>query len=242
MSEILLLGTFHFLESDLDFYSNETQSQLENLTQKLLRFCPDTIAVEATVNSQLTIDTTYKMFDLSDLKNYDKMKTTTLGTINMFGDTYPITYNNELIQIGYRLGKLLQLNNIYAIDDDTILDMNVISEPLTAAISALQNDMEKHRDDSIIDLYKYYNGEVWSKLNHNIYIKANAINSDNNYNGATMVSKWYERNLKIFSNIQKLAIDNKKIFILYGAGHLHILRELINSDNNLKLVNVNDYL
>ena len=242
MTEILLLGTFHFMESNFDFYSKDIQNELQNLTQKLLLFCPDKIAIEGAISSQSAIDVSYQKFDLSDLKNFDKMRETTLGEISMFGNVYPITYNNESVQIGYRIGKMLNLEKIYGIDNDSILEMNITSENLTNAITKIKNDMKKHENDSILDLYKYYNSVEWSKLNHNVYIKANAINSDDNYNGATMVSKWYERNLKIFSNIQMLAVDSKKIFVLYGAGHLQILRDLINADENLKLVNVLDFI
>lgn len=242
MTEILLLGTFHFMESNFDFYSKDIQNELQNLTQKLSLFCPDKIAIEGAISSQSAIDVSYQKFDLSDLKNFDKMRETTLGEISMFGNVYPITYNNESVQIGYRIGKMLNLGKIYGIDNDSILEMNIISKNLTNAITKIKNDIKKHENDSILDLYKYYNSVEWSKLNHNVYIKANAINSDDNYNGPTMVSKWYERNLKIFSNIQMLAVDSKKIFVLYGAGHLQILRDLINADENLKLVNVLDFI
>ena len=50
------------------------------------------------------------------------------------------------------------------------------------------------------------------------------------------------RNLKIFSNIQRLATKNERVFIIFGAGHLQILRDLINADSNLKLVDIDKYL
>jgi hypothetical protein len=82
------------------------------------------------------------------------------------------------------------------------------------------------------------------KLSHSTYIQANGVNKDNHYDGAVMVSKWYERNLKIFSNIQNLVRDKQcqRLFILYGAGHLQILRDLIKADDNLKLVEPCAYL
>ena len=54
--------------------------------------------------------------------------------------------------------------------------------------------------------------------------------------------KWYERNLKIFSNIQNLCKNSNRLFIIYGAGHLQILRDLINASENLTLVDVYQYL
>ncbi len=215
------------------------------MARKLLAFNPDVIAIEAAVNAQKCVDESYEIFNLADLQNRNKMQNETLGEICMFGQTYPITYDNEAIQIGYRLGKMLEHSKVYAIDDDTILNMEVMNNPsssLKEAMNALYADMNKHINDTIADMYKYYNSEEWSKLNHSIYIQANMISMGNNYAGAEMVTKWYERNLKIFSNIQRLAAKNERIFIIYGAGHLQILRDLINADNNLKLVDVDKYL
>ena len=141
---------------------------------------------------------------------------------------------------------MLAHSKVYAIDDDTILNMDVMyNKPpssLKEAMNALHADMNKHMNDTIVDMYKYYNSEEWSKVNHSIYIQANMISAGNNYAGAEMVTKWYERNLKIFSNIQRLADTYRRIFIIYGAGHLKILRDLINADSNLKLIDAGKYL
>ena len=102
--------------------------------------------------------------------------------------------------------------------------------------------LDKHANGTLSDLYKYYNSAEWSRLNHSVYIQANRTSTDNPYAGAEMVSKWYERNLKIFSNIQRLADKGKRLFILYGAGHLQLLRDLIQADRSLKLVDVFAYL
>ena len=246
MTEILLLGSFHFLERSIDFYSSEIQNELDLITRKLLKFNPAVIAVEAAAKAQEYIDKSYEIFDLMDLQDRNKIQNETLGEIYMFGQKYPITYNNESIQIGYRLGKMLAHSKVYAIDDDTILNMDVMyNKPpssLKEAMNALHADMNKHMNDTIVDMYKYYNSEEWSKLNHSIYIQANMISAGNNYARAEMVTKWYERNLKIFSNIQRLADTYRRIFIIYGAGHLKILRDLINADSNLKLIDAGKYL
>lgn len=245
MTEILLLGTFHFMESSIDFYCEEVQNELDLLASKLLSFHPDAIAVEAAVSAQRSVDESYRKFSLDDLRNENKMKNGTLGDICMFGETYPITYDNESIQVGYRLGKMSGLHQIYAIDDDSILNMDAMNHPtplLTEAMKLLNKDVEEHANGTILDLYQYYNSAKFSKLNHDVYIQTNAISMDDDYAGAEMVTKWYERNLKIFSNIQRLARKSKRIFIIYGAGHLQLLREFIHADTSLRLVDVSKYL
>ena len=118
MTEILLLGTFHFLESDIDFYTEEAQAALEALTGRLAAFSPDCIAVEGAFSQQAAVDESYRRLKLSDFNDYEKMKTETLGSITMFGKRVPISYKNECIQIGYRLGKRLGLEKIHAVDED----------------------------------------------------------------------------------------------------------------------------
>ena len=244
MTEILLLGSFHFMESSIDFSSDEVQDELDCLTQKLAAFKPDTIAIEGAIHQQAVITNSYQNFDLADLRNPQKTRGGKLGEIFLFGAPRPITYNNESIQIGYRLGKILGLNDIHAIDDDSPMSevFATIMPRVSKTVEALQEDKNKHANDSLIERFQYYNSTDFSKLSHNIYIQANAIKIDGAYSGAEMTAKWYERNLKIFANIQQLATKSKKLFIIYGAGHLPILRELINADDNLKLVNVYEYL
>jgi len=245
MTEILLLGTFHFMESAIDFYSLEAQKELQIISEKLIKFTPDAIAVEAASHAQKYIDISYDKFDLKDLNDFDKMKSETLGEIYIFGGFYPMTYNNEVIQIGYRLGKMLSLPKIYAIDDDVRLDMSPMKsvEPsLSEAKSELKMHLKNEPKKSIINMFRYYNDNEFTELNHNTYIQANSVNADSDYSGAKMVASWYERNLKIFANIQRLATKNKRILVVYGAGHLKLLKQFIDSDKNLKLISIDEYL
>ncbi len=244
MTEILLLGTFHFRESSIDFYSCEAQKQLDFLIQKLLEFKPDAIAVELAVHQQKMVSKSYQALSLSDLTNINMRNNEYLDEICMFGETHRITCDNETVQVGYKMGKLLQLDDINAIDIDMNLGNNLekVVPFLQDTIQTIEAQISLHQKDSILDMYKYYNSVEFSELNHDIYIKGNAIKIDGDYVGSELVTKWYERNLKIFSNIQQLAIKSKRLFIIYGAGHLKILKQLIDADSNLKLVDVYQYL
>lgn len=245
MTEILLLGTFHFMEHPVDICLAETQTQLDAIVQKLKSFSPDAVAVEAAVSAQSQIDASYRQFQLSDLTDMDKMRNGTLGKITLYGNDWPITYNNEAVQIGYRLGKLLGHECVFAIDDDTLLDMETMQTPapaLRAAQQAFRSLDSMPPDRSLCGYLQHCNSENWSTLNHDIYMQANAVSTNNPYAGAEMVSRWYGRNLKIFSNIQRLAANYDRIFVLFGAGHLAILKSLIQADSNLKLADINTFL
>jgi len=245
MTEILLLGTFHFMEEPIDFYSLEVQKELQKLSNKLQKFNPDTIAIESECSSQQYIDRSYEKFCLKDLSNLEKMKRETLGEIFIHDNCYPIVYNNEVIQIAYRLGKMLEHSKIYAIDSYTRLDMTPMRSNDASLLDAkkqFEEHSKKEPKHSITEFIKYVNDEKWINLHHGTYIQANAVEADEIYSGTKMVAAWYERNLKIFANIQRLAMNSQRLFIIYGAGHLKLLKQLIEADQNLKLVDIRDYI
>ena len=126
MTEILVLGTFHFLESSMDVFSAAAQEELDSLVRKFLPFQPDAVAVEAAIGAQAYIDRSYGIFQLEDLQNPKKMQTETLGEIELFGQRLPILYKNEAIQIGYRLAKRLGHPTVYAVDEDMALNLSLI--------------------------------------------------------------------------------------------------------------------
>ncbi len=244
MTEILLLGTFHFQESRFDFCTKQVQDELKRLIKSISRFSPDAVAVEWAISQQAAIDESYAKLSLSDFDDFDKMKNTALGNITMFGITMLICYENETVQVGYRLGKELGLTRIYGIDEDMGMDETLFMNPSSDVKSAIQSmqDYNQGYDDSIIEQYRFLNTDEWSRKNHNMYMAVNAENTDGHYNGSMTVLSWYERNLKIFSNIQRLAKNAQRIFIIYGSGHLQILRTLINETEGMTLADIYDYI
>lgn len=244
MTDILLLGSFHFKDSKTDFYSSVAQEELSRFTQALLRFSPDAVAVELAAHQQTVVSAAYQKFNLYDLQNADKMGVETLGEIQMFNRMTPIRYNNEAVQIGFRIAKMQGLSEVYAVDDDSEIDGEVFEHPSPAMQEAMNHffNYEGSCGNTITETFLHLNSAEWSFRNHQVYLRANEIGSCENYLGVKMLAQWYERNLKIFSNIQRLARQHKRIFLIYGAGHLQILRDLICADARLHLVDVIEYL
>ena len=244
MTQIFLLGTFHFRDSDIDFYTENAQRKLWYINERLKRFNPDAITVEAAAHAQSDVDASYEKFKLDDLSNFDKMRNETLGTINIWGGTYPISYNNESIQIGYRLGKTMGAGKIHAIDDNSVLDdiTEEIPERIKIAFDKHLEKMNAGESKTIIETLKNLNSNEWSYHNQQLYLVNNAIGAGSSYAGANFFGQWYMRNLKIFANLQKLSENHERVFSLYGCGHLYILRELINLCEDMELVDYREYL
>jgi len=245
MTQIFLLGTFHFRDSGIDFYTEETQRQLWELNERLSKFKPDAVALEIPTHAQETVDVNYQKFSLDDFSNYEKMRKENLGTIFMFGNTHPVLYNHEQIQVGYRLGKTIGANKIHAIDDDTAL--GIFPEEMPDHIeNTFNKHMEKMRGfekhETILDMLKDINSDEWSYHNQQLYLVPNVVGAGGSYAGADWFGRWYLRNLRYFANLQKLCKNHKRIFALYGAGHLYIQRELINLCEDMELVDYREYL
>jgi len=246
MTEVFLLGTFHFMEQDRDVFSENMQREISEFVERLAAFQPDAVAVEGAVHQQNAIDSAYSRVTPESFGDADLMRTSTLGEITMFGETLPITWNNECVQIGFRLAKRMNLPGVHAIDADMPLDEHLLgdapSPEIVRRLDDLNDYLHQNKGNTLTDVYRCYNSREWSRLNHLIYLAANAVNADGRYNGTSFVTQWYERNLRIFSEIQSLARNHRRLFALYGAGHLHILRELINASDNMKLVSLEDIL
>ena len=75
------------------------------------------------------------------------------------------------------------------------------------------------------------------------YILAAQVGSSEDPVGAQMAADWYERNLKIYGNIARLAQSpDDLILVLIGAGHAALLREFVELAPNLRLADTLEYL
>lgn len=118
---------------------------------------------------------------------------------------------------------------IYGIDEDVEL-----SDELFEKIAPCM-DMGKYfekigklvkKADNIQDLYTIHNSEEYIYIDNGMYIDMNKVNLGN-YEGSQLVLQWYERNLKIFSNLQNICEKGNRVLVLIGSSHLKILKELV---------------
>lgn len=64
------------------------------------------------------------------------------------------------------------------------------------------------------------------------------------YISADGIARWYQRNLRIFANTYDIAdfSQEDRILMIYGAGHVWQLRQLLTDSPDFDYVEVNDYL
>ena len=63
-----------------------------------------------------------------------------------------------------------------------------------------------------------------------------------NYDGGdALATYWYDRNLRIFRNIQRVATSPKdRVLVLFGAGHVAILDQLFKSSADFNYIKFNE--
>jgi hypothetical protein len=253
-AQILLLGTFHFQDAGLDSFkpkhavnilSPERQAELAEVLKRLAAFQPTKVAIETDAAWQAKADERYPQF---------------------LAGKFPLTDRpNEIYQVGFRLAQLAGLTKLNCIDVDgrNYPDLPATEEQERAYARArgeehLLNDGWGARftklyefDDELKtqlplrNFFLYLNSPERLRLGHGHYLVGSfALGAGDKYFGAdTLAGYWYDRNLRIFANVLKLAESPRdRIVVIIGAGHVPILRHLAQSAPQVRLVEVRDVL
>ncbi|TPG38189.1 DUF5694 domain-containing protein [Flavobacterium pectinovorum] len=242
-TKILLIGTIHFetphtdefeLKVD-DFFSAKRQSELENLTNVLSQTKATKVMIERPFENQRSVDSLYNLY---------------------LADQYKLTVS-EREQIGFRLAKKLKLNQINCVDkfyglSDSLMgatakennQLYLLKDLGTEANLMVKDFDNKLKKGTITDVLKYINKPEELKRNLSIYLKFMAkIGAGKNYAGAKYVSDWYLRNLAIYSNIMnQVKPSDKYVILIFGQGHIPILKHLLQNNDDFEVIELNSLL
>lgn len=247
----MLLGVFHFADAGLDAYkprfsvdvmSAERQAEIEDLLTRLAAFRPTKIAVEQNRSRQPRIDSLYNAY---------------LGGTHKLG-------SNEVFQLGFRLARKLGHSRVYAIDiapRATLPDSIIRGQMRALGISNIDSAMNADPWSARYRSYYAYNDSMKTtttlaehllyindpqsvRRSHGHYLVASfKFARDTNYVGPDDMTRWYNRNLRIFSNIQQITESpSERILAIIGSGHLPILRFLAETSPEHRLVEPAVYL
>ena len=236
---VLLLGTWHMdmlnLKAD-DVLVPRRQKEMEELVIRLASFRPTRVLIEAPYG------------DPARPKAY----------ADYLAGKHELS-RDEREQVAFRLARKMNLSTVAGIDypmdlDDSQLNLLMKSSPemVGKTMEALQADggkeMEKQQTllahSSVTEFYRYQNSEEAIQRNHQFYFQYLVpIAQGQNYAGADMVASWYKRNLRIMNNLERLQLSRKdRVFILFGQGHVKLLRDFINATPGFCVVNTEAYL
>jgi hypothetical protein len=239
--KVYIVGTFHFDGSAGDVYKSapqdmktpENQRQLDDLVRRLGYAAPDKLFVEWTTDRQGYVDTTYNLYRQNEFE---------LG-------------NNEVYQVGYRLGKLLNLERIYCADArgdfdydslvayavqhrqaEIITDLNhpkdSIARLISARIGAIYSYYQPPSGHTLTDVILSNNTPEVIASGADLYNLVYArVGEGSAYPGADLASDFYKRNMRIYTNIlrQVDVAHDKAILVFIGSGHVSFLKEIFPS-------------
>lgn len=248
--EVMTLGVFHFSFRNLDVTKTLDDKKINVLDQKfqneiiainkaITEFNPTIIAVEALPKEQNNIDSLYKKY-----KN---------GNYNLGRE--------EIEQIGFRLGKHLNLERIHCTNNmgkhyselKTLFNNQkrlkdfehyYLNNPDSLYWKAVRKSGQKV--ESIIDKLIELNNPKRLKERLGIYLLTpfKYEEHERDFTGVDFeTGRWFNRNLRIFRNIQRIPqnIDDR-ILVIYGAEHLNLLNIFFDSSFEYDLVKTIPYL
>ncbi|MEL4457333.1 DUF5694 domain-containing protein [Lutimonas vermicola] len=249
--EVLTLGTFHFAfhnrdvqktdkKDQIDVLKPEYQNEIETIVSMIARFEPTIIAIEIDPDKQSKIDSLYKAY-LTGKHMLER---------------------SETEQIGFRLAKQFRLKTLYCVNDwgklpdeiqqvvygnDTIAKQKFMNFFYNNPDSLLiYEDDNLFKSEGILAELRNRNSEEFLKHDLGNYLISifKYETDDNEFFGVDFTTGWwYNRNLRIFRNIQKIPTKpNDKILVIYGSGHMNMLNTLFEVSPEYRLVRANDYL
>lgn len=247
-TKVLLLGTFHFGYPNADGHkvdsskfinvlSPDRQQEMEELAQVIQRFKPTRIYVEGWKASFL--DSLYKAY---------------------LGGTYKLG-RNEIYQLGFRVAKAMGLERVYPVDATSfsnqyyktlpVIDSLWRGKPVDSLRDQYWNEKYKtmySAGDSVelgmtmLENFLFMAEPMVINRMHGHYL-AGGFNTKNNEGPDILSMWWYSRNLRIFNNILKTRPTSQdRIMILFGNGHIPILKHLYQSSPEFEVVELKTLL
>jgi hypothetical protein len=243
-SPIMILGMYHMANPGLDAVNTEAddvllprrQKEINDLVERLVRFRPTKIAVEAPYRSTSVPDK-YKRY---------------------VAGTYELT-RDETEQIGFRLAKRLGISGVTPIDFPMFMSGLVYSEldltpkpdtvkAKTPAAPAKPRELTAAerlmRASTVTEYLLHMNADSMVKKDHSGYLDmlkgrtAPAVYEQTDY-----LTNWYKRNLRMFTNLNREVEHGKdRVLVLVGAGHLTILRQFADAASYYCVVPPEAYL
>ncbi len=246
--QIMTLGVFHFAYPNLDAIKTEDkdkisvldepyQSEIIAISKAICEYKPTIIAIEVTPDQQLKIDSLYSMYKNNQFN---------LG-------------KSEVYQLGFRIGKTLNIPEVFCVDDRGKHYESIERLFKDSTRAAKFEEYYYNSPDSI------YGTSGTSKEVSSIINKLNELNEPSgikerlstyllnpfkyeeksgDFKGVDFeTGRWFNRNLRIFRNIQRLPYSaDDRILLIIGREHLNLLNLFFDVSKEFEFVSPLPYL
>jgi len=239
-AQVLILGTYHFANPGLDvvkmevadILSSRKQAEVNEVVEALAAFRPTKVAVEVRAPSAALLDSLYSAY--------------------RSGEHTP--GRSEVQQLGFRLADRFGHPRLHAIDHEGEFPfgpvMSYAQEHDPALVRLVESRLgeigaelsRQQQEETLSGILRLHNDPGSIAEGHGLYLMTVGVGAGDTYVGADLLARWYERNIRTFADLRALAAPGDRILVIFGSGHAAILRELVDSDPALELVEANDYL
>lgn len=233
-AEVLVLGVYHMsnpgrdvvnMHAD-DVLASRRQAEIAEVVAVLEKFHPTKIAVEAGFDND--------------------------AISKRYGDylvgKHELT-SNEIEQIGFRLAKELGHKTVYPVDVDgefpfprlvdyakargRTKEFDALMGEIANTVKATNAYLASH---TVLETLLYMNSDDHVADDVGFYYRQAHLGEPWNWAGADLVSDWFRRNMRIYSNVVQLADSpTERVLVIFGAGHLGWLRHNFASDPTVRL-------
>ncbi len=247
-TKIMTLGVFHFAYPNLDAVKTEDkdkisvfdepyQSEIIAISKAISYYKPTIIAIEATPDQQFNIDSLYSLYKNNKFK---------LG-------------KNEIYQLGFRIGKNLNIPAIYCVNDwgrhydnieelfnDSIRSAKLEEYYQNSPDSIYRTSGATKKVSSIINALTETNEPRHIKERLSLYL-LNPFKYEEqpgDFIGVDFeTGRWFNRNLRIFRNIQRIPHSaDDRILLIIGAEHLNLLNMFFDISKEFEFVSPLPYI
>lgn len=238
---IIIVGVFHFgnpqndaVKTDqIDVTTEQSQTYLEAVTREFAKFGPTAILHEFHPKVEADINEKYQQYLSDNLE---------LAT-------------SETHQLGFRIGKYSGAKHLHGIDEwrplmkfSEMMEYMEASDPVALQESEellktfAEEDTKAHQSMSLQELLIRANRPESERKNKALYISTNSVGAGDGFVGADASAAWWNRNFRMYANVQRHIKPGARIIVIVGAGHAGILRDLAEIDSNVNAVDVIPYL
>ncbi len=233
-AQVLVLGVYHMSNPGHDIFNMKAddvlapkrQGEIAHLIEVLKRFNPTKIAVEANFGD-------------------DRIPK---GYAEYLAGKHELT-RNEIEQVGFRLAKELGHKTVYPVDADGEFPYQHVVNYAKASGRSKEFDAmmaewgDKFRAQNayltthtVLETLLYMNSDDRVTEDAVFYYRQAHFGEPWDWAGADLVSDWFRRNMRIYSNVVQLADSaNERVLVIFGAGHLGWLRRDFASDPSFQL-------
>lgn len=231
---VLNFGTAHLSQtsdansSQIDLNDPNEKADLKKLVEKIVEFKPTIICLEL------------------EPKNNDYIASTYLEYVK--DQTKRLNYSDELNSIGLEVARLSGTNRIYGIDSQTGFNYPSLVEIANKKvadslyISQVMNNYKRVNALKFREQFRTINTREYKMETFDLYNFLATQHTTGNQEGVDEITKFYQRNLKMFSNFNDIEMtENDRVFILLGATHTAYFDIFLENSPKFQLENPNEY-